>query len=103
MAWHGVSHYLGAKASQGVLRNRGEMRKSSLCFCLGTAALFGPGPSGAKASACATEPKSRALETDASRLNRRLHGGCDALGARTPHSPSVKELFDSAGCQLSPP
>jgi hypothetical protein len=41
---------------------------------LKTWALFRGGPSGAKACARPAGPKSRALETDASRLNARRHG-----------------------------
>src|ERR1700690_3445583 len=38
-------------------------------------------PGGAKACARAAGPKSRALETDASRLKGRHHGGCNALAS----------------------
>ena len=56
-------------------RTAHRRRASAVAACaLETRALFCRGPSRAKAGTRAADPESRALETDASGLNRRLQG-----------------------------
>jgi hypothetical protein len=66
----------------------------------GNMALFGRGPSGAKVCARAAEPASRALETDANRLNRRLLGVHRTVRnysrqARQPTNENAPDLVES--------
>ena len=74
--------------------------------------LLCPSPGGAKAGAGAAEPKSRALETDASRLNGRLHAawgssavlasqGGDSDGRCRMHGGAISGPRRQRACELS--
>jgi hypothetical protein len=91
----------------GASTDRAPRRAGAFATCsLEARALFCRGPRGAKACARAGDPKSRALETDASRLNGRCHGAWGSpaallLGAafgdcRTMNLPGAPKLPPNA-------
>ena len=100
--YHRLSTLTSVERDRPFLRNKAKKSFEFSACEVETWTSFGRGPSGAKAGAGAAEPKSRALETGASRLNRRLHGRRDALAARASASPLVEKLVESAGCRSWP-